>query len=126
MALTKAWQEYEPGGRKLTGALGVYELGDAEGNVVYIGFAGGRSRFGLRGEIADRADPAWAGASLTGPIRKVRFEVNTMYLSRFVELLERHQDAHGALPPGNAAPGEYVPSILHRRQERIARRAARG
>ena len=47
MALNKPWIEAtEENLRRLPGALGVYEIGDAAGTVLYIGFAGGRSRFG--------------------------------------------------------------------------------
>ena len=35
----------------LPGQLGVYQLADEDGQTVYIGIAGGRSRFGLRGEL---------------------------------------------------------------------------
>jgi len=34
--------------------------------------------------------------------RKVRYEVNTAYLTRYQELLMTHRADHGALPPGNA------------------------
>ena len=36
---------------RLGGHMGVYELAAADGEVVRIGFAGGRSVFGLRGEL---------------------------------------------------------------------------
>ena len=36
---------------RLTGQLGVYHVGDEAGNVLFVGVAGGRSRFGLRGEL---------------------------------------------------------------------------
>jgi hypothetical protein len=64
--------------------MGVYELADAEGNVVSVGYAVVRSPFGLRGELRrhlDRTDGAAA---------KFRVEVTTAYLSRYRELLRRH------------------------------------
>ncbi|MBK80824.1 MAG: hypothetical protein CMQ43_07915 [Gammaproteobacteria bacterium] len=83
----------------LPGHMGVYELADAAGRVLYIGCAGGRSRFGLRGEVCDalgRID----GAS------RFRVEVTTAYLTRHRELLMRHQAAHGGLPAANGpVPG---------------------
>lgn len=119
-ALNKPWTDYDPAtARKLPGALGVYEIGDSEGNVLYVGFAGGKSRYGLRGEIMARFDPASPHGAIAAQARKLRYEVNMMYMTRFVELLEKHQDALGALPAANTAPGEYVPGILqHRRNGR--------
>lgn len=111
MALKKPWTEAtEENLRRLPGALGVYEIGDAAGAVLYIGFAGGRSRYGLRGEIAarlalDGPNPVTAGGRL------FRYEVNQMYLTRYVELLEQHLGATGDLPPGNKQPGEYIPTL---------------
>lgn len=79
----------------LPGHMGVYELGDRDGNVILVGYAGGHSRFGLRGEIeaavAGRADAAW-----------LRFEITTAYLTRYQELLMAHQADRGRLPAGNA------------------------
>lgn len=119
MPLNKPWTDYDPAtARKLPGALGVYEIGDSEGNVLYVGFAGGKSRYGLRGEIMARFDPASHQGALASQARKHRYEVNMMYMTRFVELLEKHEDALGVLPAGNLAPGEYVPGILRRRRIR--------
>ncbi len=116
MALNKAWQEYDPATSVgLPATLGVYELGDAGGNILYIGFAGGKSLFGLRGEILARANKAAATAM---PVSKFRYEINMMYLTRFVELLEKHQDATGTLPSANTMPGEYVPKVVQARGAR--------
>jgi hypothetical protein len=70
-------------------------LGDPQGRVIRIGFAGGRSLFGLRGELANELKRR-AG-------QKVRFrlEITSQYLSRFEELLMIHKADHGELPPGN-------------------------
>ncbi len=120
MALNKPWTDYDPAtASRLPGALGVYEIGDSEGNVLYVGFAGGKSRYGLRGEILARFDPNSAQGALAKQARKLRYEVNMMYMTRFIELLEKHQDALGVLPAGNLAPGEYVPGILERRRHRF-------
>jgi hypothetical protein len=111
MALNKPWIEAtEEQLRRLPGALGVYEIGDAAGTVLYIGFAGGRSRFGLRGEIAAKLAPESPNPVTAGG-RFFRYEVNQMYLTRYVELLERHLGATGDLPPGNKQPGEYIPTL---------------
>lgn len=74
--------------------MGVFELADDQGRVVFVGYAGGRSRFGLRGEITSAFDTV-AGA------RQYRYEVTTAYLTRYQELLMTHQATYGALPPGN-------------------------
>jgi hypothetical protein len=83
--------------KALPGQLGVYQLADAQGRVVCIGFAGGRSLFGLRSEL----ERALAGR----PAGAVRFrtEVNQQYTTRYQELLMLHVADHGALPIVNAA-----------------------
>jgi hypothetical protein len=94
--LTKPWQALnEAALRGLPGQLGVYQLGDAEGRVLYVGYAGGRSLFGLRSAVAE----AWkqVGAAAT----RFRCEVNQQYLTRYQELLMLHVADHGALPPEN-------------------------
>ena len=83
--------------KSLPGQLGVYQLADAEGRVVYIGFAGGRSLFGLRSELERALRDRPAGAAL------FRIEVNQQYTSRHLELLMLHVADHGTLPAGNAA-----------------------
>jgi hypothetical protein len=96
--MTKAWQPLtvEAASRQ-TGQLGVYQLANTAGEVVVIGFAGGRSLFGLRGELLALAEKPPAGAT------QFRTEVNTQYQTRYRELLMLHAADHGALPPGNAA-----------------------
>jgi len=79
----------------LAAELGVYQLADAEGRVVRIGYAGGRTLFGLRSELQ--------AALAAGEAAKFRTEVTAQYLSRYEELLMVHAADHGALPPGNAA-----------------------
>ena len=74
------------------GQLGVFQLADAAADVVAIGYAGGRSLFGLRGALMDHlaAPPAVAV--------QFRYEVNTQYLTRYRELLMLHVADHGELP----------------------------
>ncbi len=85
----------------LPGHMGVFELADVAGCIVFIGFAGGRSLFGLRGEI---------GAHLgKGDACSFRYEVNTAYLTRFQELLMVHVAKHGRLPVGNS--GMEIPRL---------------
>ena len=109
MALNKLWNDFDPAAlKRLPVVTGVFELGDAAGEVVYIGFAGGKTLFGIREEITARLPVGG----------RYRYEVNMMYMTRFVELLEMHQDATGRIPKGNVAPGEYVPGVVLRRQKR--------
>ncbi len=69
--LDKAWQAVDADTLgALPGHMGVFELADAGGAVLYIGFAGGRSRFGLRSEIAEAAARVPAASQF-------RLEVNT-------------------------------------------------
>ena len=65
--------------QKLGGNLGVFQLADDDGNIIYIGYAGGKSLFGLRGEVD--ACKNMQGAS------QFRVEVNMSYLTRYQELL---------------------------------------
>lgn len=114
MPLAKPWQDASPENLNRTpGALGVYEIGDADGALLYIGFAGGRSRFGLRGEITSRVEQNSPNTGAPAGAR-FRYEVNQMYLTRYVELLERELKASGSLPPKNLLPGEYIPSMVRR------------
>jgi hypothetical protein len=76
--------------------MGVYELASAGGEVVRIGFAGGRSVFGLRGELQSALSQTGDGAA------SFRCEITTAYLSRYRELLMVHVADHGSVPVGNA------------------------
>jgi hypothetical protein len=96
--MEKPWVELTPEAvAALPGQLGVYQLADAEGQVVYIGFAGGRSLFGLRGELERALAERPAGAA------RFRTEVNQQYTTRHLELLMLHVADHGSLPVVNAA-----------------------
>ncbi len=96
--LDKPWRDLTSGTvAGLAGELGVYHLGDAEGRVVRIGYAGGRTLFGLRSELQ--------AALAAGEAARFRTEVTAQYLSRYEELLMVHVADHGELPPGNAADG---------------------
>ena len=96
LRLDKPWQPLtaEAAGR-LPGQLGVYQIADDKGAILYIGQAGARSPFGLRSELSREAEER-------GPGCQFRVEVNMQYRSRWFELLMVHQADHGALPPDNA------------------------
>ena len=80
---------------RLPGQLGVYQIADAKGTIVYIGQAGARTAFGLRSELQREASHRASG-------HQFRVEVNQQYRTRWFELLMVHQADHGCLPPDNA------------------------
>jgi hypothetical protein len=80
----------------LPGCLGVYQLAERDGTVLRIGYAGGRSLFGLRGELA-----AAAAEPRDRPVM-FRVEQNMQYLTRWRELLMIHRARHGELPSQNS------------------------
>ena len=88
---------------KLPGQLGVYQLADAEGIVVYIGFGGGRALFGIRSELQRDLAEKIAGAS------QFRVEINQQYTTRYQELLMVHVADHGDVPAGNK--GRPLPKL---------------
>ena len=95
LAIDKPWQPLTADAvAALPGALGVYEVADAADRTLYIGFAGGRSLFGLRSELQQQLERRGADHSF-------RFEVNAQYWSRHHELLMLHQARTGDLPAGN-------------------------
>jgi hypothetical protein len=92
--LQKPWQAIASA-HQLPAQLGVFELADAAGAILCVGYAGGRSQFGLRGAVQA------AAASVAGA-DSFRVEVNTAYLTRYRELLMVYVADHGALPPANS------------------------
>jgi hypothetical protein len=85
---------------KLAAHLGVYQLANDGGEIVYIGMAGGRSLFGLKGELKKAAAEPPAGAT------QFRYEVNMSYRTRRRELLQAYISDHGALPAANSDTDE--------------------
>jgi hypothetical protein len=94
--LEKPWRDLEEAEVARLGCeLGVFQLGDQQGRVIRIGFAGGRSLFGLRGELANELKRR------AGQKARFRLEITSQYLSRFEELLMIHKADHGELPAEN-------------------------
>src|SRR5262245_52813936 len=90
--LDKPWIELTPERVKaLSGQMGVFQLGDEARAVVYIGFAGGKSLFGLRSELEKHL----------GRAPRFRYEVNQQYQTRWRELLMLHRSANGDVPALN-------------------------
>lgn len=79
----------------LPGQLGVFQIADAAGTIVKIGFAGGRAPFGLRSELLKELEALGSGY-------RFRVEINMQYTTRYQELLMLHQADFGALPRENA------------------------
>ncbi|MBV8406029.1 MAG: hypothetical protein JOY64_00225 [Alphaproteobacteria bacterium] len=80
---------------RLPGQLGVYQVADSVGTIVFIGEAGARSPFGLRSELQREARERRPG-------HQFRVEVNQQYRTRWFELLMVHKADHGSLPADNA------------------------
>jgi hypothetical protein len=91
--LSKPWLALDSADQ-LPGQLGVYQLGNNVGEVLFIGYAGGHSTFGLRGEVK-------SGFERVSDATQYRVEITTAYLTRYQELLMLHQADHGALPVHN-------------------------
>jgi hypothetical protein len=92
--LTKAWVPVDEILNRLKGNLGVFQLADAQQHIIFIGFAGGKSQYGLKGEVS-------ATLANIPDCRFVRCEVTTAYHTRYRELLMAHVADHGALPIHN-------------------------
>jgi len=103
--LTKPWLTKTQALSRLAGNLGVFQLADEQQQLLYIGFAGGNSPFGLKGEV-ERAVKLHPNAEF------VRYEVTTSYHTRYRELLMAHIADHDALPPLNldAPAGRISPA----------------
>ena len=79
----------------LPGQLGIYQVADAGGAILFIGHAGARSPFGLRSELQREFKERGEGCQF-------RVEVNQQDRTRWLELLMVHQADHGSLPVDNA------------------------
>lgn len=106
------WQSYIPGeDREISGSTGVYQVGDADGNVIYIGKATPRDRFGLRGCVAAHFQASEPNETIRNNARYFRCEVTTMYYSRWVDVISRFVRDEGRLPSGNLAGQDELPAL---------------
>lgn len=87
--------------RLLPAQLGVYQLASSDGEIIYIGYAGARSLFGLRGELLARL----------GQATSFRVEVTASYLTRYRELLMLHHADNSCYPADNT--GDEVRGLGH-------------
>lgn len=112
MSINKPWTDARAiRAPELPGTVGVYELGDADGRVIYIGYAGGRSLFGLRGAIGAHCSQDEPNSTIREQLANIRYEVTTSYLTRHLELLSRYQEDNGRLPDANIAEGAALPPL---------------
>lgn len=107
-----AWETYNPEKyREYSGSYGIYELADENQDVIYVGMAGGQAIYGLRGKIAGHFSPQETNPVIREQARFFRYEINNMYLSRLIEVLGRYREVTGALPAGNLASDEPLPTL---------------
>jgi len=92
--LDKPWLEISQVPRTLKGHLGVFQIADAQQQVIYIGYAGGKSQFGLKGAVA-------AAVAELDTAAYFRHEITSSYMSRFRELMMVHIHDHGGPPLAN-------------------------
>jgi len=90
--LSKPWMAADLALQHLRGNLGVFELADGAGQVIYIGCANAGQPFGLKSAVA-------AALVAVPEASQVRFEVTQAYHTRYQELLMAYQADHDALPP---------------------------
>ena len=91
--LTKQWSPLnQESVCKLKGELGVFQLGNEAEEIIYVGFAGSQSQFGMRGELDKHIDKA--------PF--FRTEITSSYSTRFQELLMVHHADFGCYPALNS------------------------
>ena len=101
MLANKPWTEVSAASlAHLPGALGVFELRDGSGAVCAIGIAGGKTRYGLREALSEAVESVHRHG--LNP-QAFRYEVNQMYLTRYIEVLEKHLAATGDIPAANKA-----------------------
>lgn len=99
--MTKPWQTSSADELAVAPVqTGVYEIGDADGTVIDIGFAGATEPFGLRSKLEALANEY----AIDG--MQFRYEINVQYISRYTELVLAHRSRFGELPAKVAERGE--------------------
>ena len=94
--MDKLWAPLEEASLATVAAhLGVYQLANEAGEIVYIGVADARTLFGIKGELRKAITNPPAQAT------QFRYEVNMAYRTRHAELLQAYMHDHGNLPVGN-------------------------
>ena len=109
MPIRKSWTKPSAESiRAIPAVVGVYEIADAEGNLLYIGQAGGREPFGLRTRIALHFGFERGGDDGNPVLREraaqFRWEANQQYTTKRLEMLMQYQRDQGAeWPPAHPA-----------------------
>lgn len=105
MPIRKPWsQPTAESIRAIPAVVGVYEIADSEGNLLYIGQAGGREPFGLRTRIAVHFGGDDPNPVLRKRAAQFRWEANQQYTTRRLEMLMQFQRDQGIeWPPAHAA-----------------------
>ncbi|MER7274899.1 hypothetical protein ABT369_10610 [Dactylosporangium sp. NPDC000244] len=103
-SMTKPWIDLTPAAlAEIPVGTGVYEIRDAGGEVLDIGYAGAREPFGLRSAI-QRVSAELAGQSGVG--LQIRYEQHVQYRSRHIELVLSHRAHQDGRVPDRVAARE--------------------
>ena len=105
MPIRKPWIEPSAESiRAIPAVVGVYEIADAEGHLLYIGQAGGREPFGLRTRIALHFSGDNPNSVLRARAALFRWEANQQYTTKRLEMLMQFQrDERVEWPPAHPA-----------------------
>ena len=90
--------------RAIPAVVGVYEIADAEGNLLYIGQAGGREPFGLRSRMQLHFGGDDPNPVLRQHAAQFRWEANQQYTTKRLEMLMQFQRDHGGPDGGDWPP----------------------
>jgi hypothetical protein len=103
--MTKPWLDATPDVlAEIPVGTGVYEIREAAGDVIDIGYAGSKEPFGLRSALQRLVD------GLDSDVLQLRYELHVQYHSRYLELVLSHRARHeGSAPESVAhrAPGVH-------------------
>ena len=122
MPIRKPWTPFsEETVAAIPGVVGVYEIADAAGALLFIGQAGGREPFGLRSRIASHFGAGEPNPVLRERAAQYRWEANQQYTTKRLEMLMQYQrDEAVDWPPANAA-GDWRDTPQLGRLRRAAR-----
>ena len=117
MRIRKEWKPWDTSVdfKKVPGTMGVYEIADEQHACIYIGYAGGTSPHGLRGELYrifgmppgsetwnwSHPQPDGIAPELKQRARYFRYEENSNAYSRWVECLTRYREDYDDVPELN-------------------------
>ena len=109
MPIRKPWtQPTVESIRAIPAVVGVYEIADADGVLLYIGQAGGREPFGLRTRIARHFGGDDPNPVLRERAAQFRWEANQQYTTKRLEMLMQFQRDEGAEWPSAHPAGDWT------------------